>query len=171
MRGSRREINKIARPFKILFHPIVSTPKGQSKNMEQRVIKFRCWSPDQERMIDSPFMFQETQEHDNETTPFTYYEDWRDWEDGIKRPCYVMQFTGLKDNNGKEIYESDILQDTEVPATYIVKWHQDKTAFDLYRVGDGEWISNYYSVADVVLACKLIGNIFENKELLKDTQR
>lgn len=74
-----------------------------------------------------------------------------DW-DKIK----IMQFTGKKDKNGKDIYEGDMNQDRG-----IVKWNTDSASFvwdynnDLHCFEEeSEW-------------CEIIGNIFENPELLK----
>ena len=67
----------------------------------------------------------------------------------------VMHFTGLKDKNGKEIYEGDILgRDGWINA--IVKWNEIQAKFifvnleSLYRK---EW--------------EVIGNIYENPEFAK----
>lgn len=63
-----------------------------------------------------------------------------------------MQYTGLKDKNGKEIYEGDVLKIFE--GKYVVR--DMRQLFFHYR-SDG-WYETKIEV---------IGNIYENKELLK----
>ncbi|BCJ86488.1 YopX family protein [Effusibacillus dendaii] len=80
-------------------------------------------------------------------------------------PDFVkMQYTGLKDRNGKEIYEGDILRDDETGLNLVV-W--DNGAYwirPVYDVVDTymEYLSDYNEV------CEIIGNIYENPELLSD---
>jgi hypothetical protein len=64
----------------------------------------------------------------------------------------LMQFTGLKDKNGKEIYEGDILQQG------LVSGGVTKNVV--------EWQVNKFSDS-VLLTSEIIGNIYENPELLK----
>ena len=77
----------------------------------------------------------------------------------------LMQYTGLKDKNGKEIYEGDVLSYDEpdyASLTVVVEW------------GDGgfiiKWLHNnaespIFSYPTNLL--EVIGNIYENKGLLK----
>ncbi len=86
------------------------------------------------------------------------------WEDGklIKEPRYItQQYTGLKDKNGKEIYEGDILEYQSHDPKYakcIVRWTQEHE--DNHP---GFVIHDSYSQYGKP---EVIGNIFENPELI-----
>lgn len=72
----------------------------------------------------------------------------------------VMQYTGLKDKNGIEIYEGDIVKAGDGLA-YYVYYDEDYASFRLRR-------KNAKYALDLYLKCEVIGNIYENPELLKD---
>ena len=78
----------------------------------------------------------------------------------------IMLSTSLKDKNGKEIYEGDIVKwsdrfygDTDV---FVVKSLQEFFEDKGYR--EGEWGENWEEELEV------IGNIYENPELLKEVE-
>lgn len=74
----------------------------------------------------------------------------------------VEQYTGLKDKNGKEIYEGDILQiDDHIVGDFEVVWH--KLGWKIKRAIGYESLSVHKSED-----CTVIGNIHENPELLED---
>ena len=77
----------------------------------------------------------------------------------------LMQCTGLKDKNNKEIYEGDILLDrnNKKPYKVIFKNGSFRAEFE----GDFEEYS--FDLIDVVAqGCEIIGNIYENPELIKE---
>ena len=94
----------------------------------------------------------------------------------------IMQFTGLKDKNGKEIYEGDIIhwwyddKGRGFKAVVVYKIFEHKSDFDssIFNVGFaidfGKDESEDYRYSDLpcdINRCEVIGNIFEDKELLK----
>jgi len=68
---------------------------------------------------------------------------------------YIMQFTGLKDNSGRKIFEGDIMNELTDDEKHIwpVMWLKEKE-YSGWEIGS--WTE-----------CEVIGNIHENPELLK----
>ena len=76
-----------------------------------------------------------------------------------------LQYTGLKDKNGKEIYEGNILEQEDGRRCEVF-WNDYNGIFDL-RCIVSKGVP--YSLQDrCYLLQEIIGNIYENPELLKD---
>lgn len=77
----------------------------------------------------------------------------------------LMQSTGLKDKNGKEIFEGDIVDYKGRKA--VIKWHGSYASF-IYRFVDElkERVSEWHPLFLAYYHFEVIGNIYENKELL-----
>ena len=76
-------------------------------------------------------------------------------------PKSVGQFTGLKDKNGKEIYEGDIL--------ILKPWGVDKSIEVVKDMVELLQEYGHYSAEYGYKEIEVIGNIYENPELLKTT--
>ena len=82
----------------------------------------------------------------------------------------IMQSTGLFDKNGVEIFEGDIVIDTVGPQIkMVVKWIDDCAAFRTIGTYEGENFVGYvgHETKFGKNTCQVIGNIYENKELLR----
>jgi uncharacterized phage protein (TIGR01671 family) len=125
----------------------------------QREIKFRAWHPLNKEMV-YPIKGQNFG-----YGGYTRSDILRDFEDEN-----IMQFTGLKDNNGKEIYEGDIVHyDTEdgvVRAKVVFALSEEENmnisgfVFEFICHED-------YTNEDESVDLEVIGNIYENPELLQ----
>jgi len=81
--------------------------------------------------------------------------------DAIREPGFdLMQYTGLKDKNGKDIYEGDVVQG--IHGKYPVAWNDERAAFEARIIGFASIPSNQWKEVEI------IGNIYENPELLTD---
>lgn len=82
---------------------------------------------------------------------------------GITKKVQWLQYTGLKDKNGVEIYEEDIVTDGE--DNYTVCWNEAGAFFDLAHPDDTFETGDYLlgEASDI----EVIGNIYENPELLE----
>lgn len=97
-----------------------------------------------------------------------FANDWT-WNDvdGVLTPyhedCVLMQFTGLHDKNGKEIYEGDIVHDvSDSDLTFEVKWDEERAGYYMPNDFDEEYT---FSISHPTL--EIIGNIYENPDFLK----
>lgn len=87
----------------------------------------------------------------------------------------LMQCTGLKDKNGKLIFEGDVLQHPTYRNYNLtgehknaVKWGETGDSDGYYHDKHFEWVVGHDSLADVYENSEIIGNIYENPELIKE---
>ncbi|HCU0631586.1 TPA: hypothetical protein OUF62_001299 [Listeria monocytogenes] len=74
----------------------------------------------------------------------------------------IGQYTGLKDKNGKKIFEGDIGWDEHNECYGVVKFEEGKFLYVWENIAEDLW-----EVADGIEIC---GNIHENPELLEGTE-
>jgi uncharacterized phage protein (TIGR01671 family) len=130
----------------------------------KREIKFRAWDEDNKTMVypdhssnyDHIYAGLDT----DGTLTVGYTDQNEDYHDMI-----VMQFTGLKDKSGHDVYEGDILELTEGGDENVIVCWNDKTAsFGCQKkLGEEPYCIHMYGVE----IAKTVGNIYEDKELIK----
>jgi uncharacterized phage protein (TIGR01671 family) len=130
---------------------------------KMREIKFRAWIFQEERMadvLDLEFRHNRIRvDHSDMDGSHAFYSNI-----GNKKPRYIlMQYTGLKDNNGKEIYEGDVLHHNYYQEKGIVIWHASQSRWAL-EYSDKK-TQELFPIDS--LSFKILGNIYENPELFK----
>lgn len=143
---------------------------------------YRAWNRTHKYMTMNITMSQQNNETSVEysfgrETSFYY----GDLEDGIKisseNDWELMRFTGLLDNNDFPIYEGDLLKGKHYKEPYAMKK-------SIVGIGEVVWINRPPHIGWFILGgppdkfrtyldfrdCEVIGNIFEDSKLLKDTK-
>lgn len=126
--------------------------------------RFRAWYVLAEEMINEILMISFVRKEiigkfrDGSTSVPLKFEDKRNGEDVI-----LMQSTGLKDKNGKEIFEGDIVKmskDVYSEPTYyeVVRHRGGAYRLESKQHGCELWLRH--------TDCEVVGNVYENKELL-----
>lgn len=126
-----------------------------------RKIKFRAWDKENEKMMKVSSLHLENKEisvKENGTFHLFRMQD-------------LMQYTGLRDKNGKEIYEGDIVL---VKLGGVSTWYKTVVKFK-----EGAFIASLIDGEDYIYIFnrgfdnndfEVIGNIYENKKLLEENK-
>lgn len=121
-----------------------------------REIKFRAWDKDRKSMQTSRMY----------AVHFNGFLDMSKGRNSWRQDDFIlMQYTGLKDKKGREIYEGDILEAGEGDPL-VVRFDELAAGFSLAKKG---WMfDHFFKEAVDSKDCEVIGNIYENKNLLED---
>lgn len=135
-----------------------------------REIKFRAWDKDNEFMVLSEnlmdkdeyfFQFDNFGKIDLIQLQYTNIDD--ENKTAVIVNSELMQFTNLKDKNGKDIYEGDIVNVDGIKDPHICEFVQKDSGgrFQFTHPKKGVWSCFPNPMIEI------IGNIYENSELLK----
>ena len=115
-----------------------------------REIKFRAWDK-----INKEYLYQ------NKNGLLIGEKSCMEISTAINDNSFIVeQYTGLKDKNGKEIYEGDIVSHRYNPVGEIVEYDEHYSGFEPFR-GD-------INCPDSETEAEVIGNIYENPELCEE---
>ena len=131
-----------------------------------REIKFRAWLKEDKKMVNVETMdfTDKSMQYLKRSEIINAYILRRESDDDVE----LMQYTGVKDKNGKEIYEGDILFFRDENMKYIVV--QQDAAFIIKSIEIRKYSEKMCWLDDTEICCEIVGNIYENKNLLEENK-
>lgn len=145
----------------------------------QRTLKFRIWDGGRKKMFyklqigntwDKGFLYTAHSIYieNKDENPDELRSGWYHIDESLGRD-FIMQFTGMYDVNGKEIYEGDIV-DVPHQGLFVVSYNCEKgmSAGWYLQIGDFErWTTMEARHNEDGDNYKVVGNIYENKDFVK----
>ena len=131
-----------------------------------RELKFRVWVKSKKKFI----------KLGNSPKPYLayngkYFELVFDWDNFLEPDIIIQQYTGIKDINGKEIYEGDIINGYLCVDKIGSGGYTNSDEWEFIDVVEFAGCGFYCPKADFPIdqykILEIIGNIFENRNLLK----
>ena len=134
-----------------------------------REIKFRAWDKNDKRIFIDPQMIDfynkkiGYMQYQTEYMPDTSYSIPVGFEEF--EYSELMEWTGLYDKNGEDIYEGDILFESFGEKYYKVVFENGSFRAEF----EGDFEEHSVDLIDVVAqGCEVVGNIYENPELIEE---
>ena len=136
-----------------------------------REIKFRAWDKNDKRIFIDPQMIDfynkkiGYMQYQTEYMPDTSYSIPVGFEEF--EYSELMEWTGLYDKNGEDIYEGDIIFESFGEKYYKVIFENGSFKAEF----NGDFDEYSFDLIDVVAqGCEIVGNIYENSELIKEVR-
>nr|WP_282185947.1 YopX family protein [Streptococcus mitis] len=132
------------------------------------ILKFRAWDKTRNEMNYRVMVGNCDTDDENWTCPTIWIEERKKWLHFDDYEC-IMQSTGLKDKNGKEIFEGDVVRQVRTQPTT-----ENEIITGVVTMLEGAWLimNDYEQLASVLWSetdeNEIIGNVYENPELLED---
>lgn len=124
--------------------------------------KFRAWTEEGEVMYYDVYPFKD------DTLLLSYDEI--SFDEVPASDFILMQSTGLKDENGREIYEGDVVRYECCPESYVEEVIYDNKHCNFGTIDkNGETFSFNALISDIYVGCfEVVGNKYENPGLLEE---